>query len=68
MAQSLPQYAQTKAANGYRRELTAIGDPDGSAEGKGKALLVCRGRAPEPTALAPAWCLLNLDFSLTILR
>ena len=44
MAKSLPQYAQTKTVNGYRRELTAIGDPDGSGEGKGKALLVCRGQ------------------------
>jgi hypothetical protein len=43
VAKALPQYAQTKAVNGYRRELTAIGDPDGSADGKGKALLVCRG-------------------------
>jgi hypothetical protein len=42
VAQALPQYAQPKAANGYRRELTAIGDPDGSGDGKGKALLVCR--------------------------
>ena len=44
VAKSLPQYAQTKAVNGYRRELTAIGDPDGSGEGKGKSLLVCRGQ------------------------
>jgi len=43
VARALPQYAQSRAVNGYRRELTAIGDPDGSAEGKGKALLVCRG-------------------------
>lgn len=43
VARALPQYAQSKAVNGYRRELTGIGDPDGSAKGKGKALLVCRG-------------------------
>jgi len=42
VAEALPQYAQAKAANGYRRELTTIGDPDGSGDGKGKALLVCR--------------------------
>jgi hypothetical protein len=43
VAKALPQYAQPKAANGYQRELTPIGDPDGSGEGKGKSLLVCRG-------------------------
>ena len=43
VTKALPQYAQSKAVNGYRRELTAIGDPDGSGEGKGKSLLVCRG-------------------------
>ena len=44
VAKALPQYAQPKMANGYRRELTAIGDPDGSGQGKGKSLLVCRGQ------------------------
>ena len=43
VARALPGYAQTKRANGYRRELGPIGDPDGSGAGKGKALLVCRG-------------------------
>ena len=42
VAKALPQYAQPVAANGYRRELTSIGDPDGSGEGKSKSLLVCR--------------------------
>jgi hypothetical protein len=42
VAKALPQYAQSRIVNGYRRELTAIGDPDGSGEGKGKSLLVCR--------------------------
>lgn len=44
VAKALPQYAQIETVNGYRRELTAIGDPDGSGEGKGKSLLVCRGQ------------------------
>ena len=44
VAKALPQYAQPKVANGYRRELTAIGDPDESGQGKGKSLLVCRGQ------------------------
>jgi hypothetical protein len=44
VAKALPQYAQPKVTNGYRRELTAIGDPDGSGQGKGKSLLVCRAQ------------------------
>lgn len=44
VAKALPQYAQPKVTNGYRRELTAIGDPDGSGQGKSKSLLVCRGQ------------------------
>jgi hypothetical protein len=43
VARALPHYAQTKAANGYRRELAPIGDPDGSGGGGDKSLLVCRG-------------------------
>ncbi len=43
-AKALPQFARPKVVNGYRRELTAIGDPDGSGQGKGKSLLVCRGQ------------------------
>jgi hypothetical protein len=43
VAEALPQYAQTRTVNGYRRELIAIGDLDGFGDGRGKALLVCRG-------------------------
>jgi hypothetical protein len=53
VAKALPQYAQTKAANGYRREFTAIGDPDGSGDGKGKSLLVCRGEGTRANASGP---------------
>jgi hypothetical protein len=43
VTKALPHYAQTRMANGYRRELAPIGDPDGSSGGAGKSLLVCRG-------------------------
>jgi hypothetical protein len=43
VAKAMPHYAQTQNANGYRRELAPIGDPDGSSGGAGKSLLVCRG-------------------------
>jgi len=44
IAKSLPQYARSKKANGYRRELTDFGDPDGTSDGQGKSLLVCRAQ------------------------
>ncbi len=44
VSNALPHYARTVAANGYRRELTSFGDPDGTSDGQGKALLVCRAQ------------------------
>lgn len=44
IAKSLPHYARPKTANGYRRELSGFGDPDGTSDGQGKSLLVCRAQ------------------------
>lgn len=42
VAKALPDYAEEQELHGYRRQLTTIGDPDGSGQGEQKSLLVCR--------------------------
>lgn len=40
----LPRLAKARDANGYRRKLESIGDPDGSGNGQDKTLIVCRAK------------------------
>jgi hypothetical protein len=42
VAKVLPHYAVEKSVNGYRRQLQPIGDPDESAQGQSKSVLVCK--------------------------
>jgi hypothetical protein len=42
----LPALAKPAKVNGYVREISPVGDPDGSGNGEGKTLLVCRAGPP----------------------
>lgn len=42
----LPALAKPTKVNGYLREVSPVADPDGSGNGQGKTLLVCRARPP----------------------
>jgi hypothetical protein len=42
----LPALAKPTKVNGYLRDISAVGDPDGSGNGEGKTLLVCRAGPP----------------------
>ena len=42
----LPALARPTKVNGYTRDVSPVGDPDGSGNGDGKTLLVCRADPP----------------------
>jgi hypothetical protein len=44
--EKLPALARRTKVNGYVRDVTSVGDPDGSGNGAGKTLLMCRAGSP----------------------